>query len=199
MGRGIEHVGHGRGNKWHWLCSTSHLSPSKFVYNNQYVLLICVDWVFKIIIKIIGRTSDRPATHDPIWPSILTPPTCHHWPSPAHTLLLASSALAPNAHHPCLPLFPSLPAPAPASPPPVPPRQTPLVPSLTFTLRLLLDARASSKDLERLVASVEALKTPSRTTMNCLIRMCVISKRWTRRWCASWPRSTSRASHRCVT
>jgi hypothetical protein len=64
----------------------------------------------------------------------------------AHLMLLASSASVPNTHHPRLP---------PLRPPPValPPRslphrdRPPLVPSLTFALRLLLKIRASDKDL----------------------------------------------------
>jgi hypothetical protein len=109
--------------------------------------------------------------------------------------------------HTCMPLKPGVtPRVLPLPPrPPAPPWQTPMVPSLTFTICLLLDARTSDKELEGLVADVEALKTPSRATTSCLIRTsrattsCLIrtyatSTRWTRSSCVAWSRSTSRAS-----
>jgi hypothetical protein len=117
---------------------------------------------------------------------------------PTHPALLASSTSASYAHHPRLPplwlstvhaprLLP-LPPRSPAG------RHIPLVPSLIFSLRLLLDARASDKDPEGLVAGVEALKTPSRAVMGCLIRVRATSTRWTRSWCTTWSRSASRTS-----
>jgi hypothetical protein len=40
-----------------------------------------------------------------------------------------------------------------------------MAPSLTFAICLLLDARTSGKELEGLVVDVEALKTPSRASI----------------------------------
>jgi hypothetical protein len=68
----------------------------------------------------------------------------------------------------------------PLPPLPRPAATDPLVPSFTCALRLLLDARASGKDLEGLVVSVEVLKTTSRATTDYLIRTDATSMRWTK-------------------
>jgi hypothetical protein len=140
----------------------------------------------------------RPARYT--WPhsAIYTDATFVSSLAKPHTYL-ASCLLRTRAKHPPS-LPPSISVPTYACPCPCLPTplsrhdRPPLVPSLTFTLRLLLDARASGKDLERLVASVEALKTPSSATTGCLIRTRATSTRWTRSWCVAWSRSTSRAS-----
>jgi hypothetical protein len=105
----------------------------------------------------LGRTHLAIYTNAPLRAIVGHKPHTHRAPrTAAHPALLAlhvhakrppsspPSTLAPPAS--ATACCPSLCTPAPS-------RQTPLVPSLTFALRLLLDAHASVKDLEGLVAA----------------------------------------------
>jgi hypothetical protein len=138
------------------------------------------------------RASDRSDRYDPFGHLYRRPPSItssvaspSHIPrTAAQPALLASFAPTPNTHHPrLLPLRPRLRCPH-VLPLPCRPLschdRPPLVPSLTFAHRLLLDARTSSKDLEGLMAGVETLETPSRTMTGCLIRTRATATRWMR-------------------
>jgi hypothetical protein len=94
-------------------------------------------------------------TDAPTAPSSAASPAHLTTRTAAHPALLASSAPTPNAHHPRLPPLRPPPVPAPVCCPcladPLPRRdKPPLIPSLIFSLRLLLNAGASSKNLKGL-------------------------------------------------
>jgi hypothetical protein len=112
---------------------------------------------------VVPRADPLGTTHLAIYtdastPSSVASPTTSHAPR----LLCARAKHPPSSPTSTPAPVCACPACCPASPAPcLAATDPPLVTSLTFVHRLLLDARASSKDLKGLLASVEALKTPS--------------------------------------